>query len=419
MQFWKHQLAGTTPPGFEVTGQPVSRRTLLKGGVAAAGVAALAGPLARPADAAPNPRAVPHRPHGPFNDDVPTLESIRARWDELGVLGDQRGTLRHVTPAKTTDALQSLRHGTVHTYDLSERMYPGVPAFPADPPRRFDIWIAGYDTGSGNRFVFLDERFESLTFQIGTQVDQLNHPSYDGVCYGGYTFDDIVPLWTSLQDPAARAAQAAADAAAENFGPGSILGGTSALGLENYGPIVTRGILFDVLGYKQSMGVAAALSAEGDTLAPGYRITLEDLEGTLAWQGVKRGIEPGDVVVIRTGWHTLWDDPSRWGAYLGPAPGPYLAEARWLAAHHPAIVASDTYAFEVFPGPDFPDALAPVHQLLMTQEGIRIGEGFVSDGLAADGVYEFVFIDAPYRAPGATAAGNGPAALGVPRAGRR
>jgi hypothetical protein len=56
-----------------------------------------------------------------------------------------------------------------------------------------------------------------------------------------------------------------------------------------------------------------------------------------------------------------------------------------------------------------------VHQTLITQEGIRIGEAFVSEELAADGVYEFVFFDTPHRALGATAANNLVAAIGTPR----
>ena len=39
-----------------------------------------------------------------------------------------------------------------------------------------------------------------------------------------------------------------------------------------------------------------------------YRITLEDIQATLKWEKVK-GIEPGDVVLIRTGWDNLADDP--------------------------------------------------------------------------------------------------------------
>jgi cellulose biosynthesis protein BcsQ len=73
-----------------------------------------------------------------------------------------------------------------------------------------------------------------------------------------------------------------------------------------------------------------------------------------------------------------------------------------------------TSHLEVVPAPRETSAFE-VHQVLITQEGIRIGEAFVSEELAADGVYEFVFVDTPHRALGATAANNLVAAIGTPR----
>ena len=46
--------------------------------------------------------------------------------------------------------------------------------------------------------------------------------------------------------------------------------------------------------------------------------------------------------------------------------------------------------------------------------GIRIGESIVADELAADGVYEFVYIVTPQFAEGATAGNTPPAALARP-----
>lgn len=95
-------------------------------------------------------------------------------------------------------------------------------------------------------------------------------------------------------------------------------------------------------------------------------------------------------------------------------PGIYLREARWFAHHRPAIVASDTWALEVLPAPEPWTAmqLFPVHQELITHHGIRIGEAFRAEELAADGIYEFVFFNAPQWAKGATASNNAPGALG-------
>jgi hypothetical protein len=59
-------------------------------------------------------------------------------------------------------------------------------------------------------------------------------------------------------------------------------------------------------------------------------------------------------------------------------------------------------------------AAFPVHQELIVKNGIRIGEGIITDELAADGVYKFVYVTTPQYAKGATAGNAPPAALGQP-----
>jgi hypothetical protein len=51
----------------------------------------------------------------------------------------------------------------------------------------------------------------------------------------------------------------------------------------------------------------------------------------------------------------------------------------------------------------------------LVKEGIRIGEGIVTDALAADGVYEFVYMYSPQNSRGATAGSTPPVALAQPR----
>lgn len=131
------------------------------------------------------------------------------------------------------------------------------------------------------------------------------------------------------------------------------------------------------------------------------------------------GIEPGDVVVIRTGWTHLFSptDETKKARYLATEPGIYLREARWLAQFRPAVVASDTWALEVLPAPGEFGATQffPVHQELITHHGIRIGEAFRTEDLVADGVSEFVFFYTGQKARGATAANVQPGALASPR----
>ena len=84
-------------------------------------------------------------------------------------------------------------------------------------------------------------------------------------------------------------------------------------------PIFTRGVLIDIAGYK---GV--------DMLGDSYEITRADLEGALEKQNVE--ITPGDVVIIHTGWGSLWmKDNDRYSTTepgIGLEAGQFLVEAK-------------------------------------------------------------------------------------------
>jgi len=318
--------------------------------------------------------------------------------------GDQRGTFNEVTPRKTAEALRLLASGRpTKTYNLGELMTNGFPAFRTVPPRVYQqrLTVLGYTppaaftAGGGilqspepigpNRVSIHEERFpQGYTYQIVTQLDGLNHIGVGARFYNGFRGPDI----------------------AESYG-------TSKLGNEHMGPVVTRGVLLDVLGLKLDQRAASALStnAKGQPiLTDDYRITLEDIKASMA-RGRLRDITPGDVVLFRTGWNTVArSQPDR---YLAKEPGIYLREARWLADRRPAIIGSDTWALEVLGNPVVKAAF-PVHQELLVKHGIRIGEGIITDELAADRVFEFVYLVTPQYAKGATASNTPPAALGQP-----
>jgi kynurenine formamidase len=314
----------------------------------------------------------------------------------------------------------------VKTYNLGELVFNGFPAFPTTPPRMYNqiLTVLGYQppadfqgvlqsptplgdnllSGHEERFKVTDRSAPFTgTYQIATQLDNLNHIGVGPVFYGGHRGPDLAETW-----------------------------GTSKLGNENMGPIVTRGVLLDVLGAKiaQGAGVIDFATNGRPHLASTYRITVEDLVEAMEMGNI-RLIEPGDVVLIRTGWNQLVnpkdpagphapDDPVHPGhpdhvKYLASEPGIFLREARWLACHRPAIVGGDTWGLEVVGNPVSGANAFPVHQELMTFSGIRIGEGIVTDELAADGVFEFVYIVTPQFALGATAGNTPPTALGQPQ----
>lgn len=347
------------------------------------------------------------RGDGPFDDtmfDVAAVEAGAWAPSRYGA-GDQRGAFNEVTPRKTSEALRLLSSTRpTKTYNLGELMTNGFPAFRTSPPRLYEqrLTVTGYTpaanfvAGGGilqtvepigpNRVSVHEERFpQGYTYQIVTQLDNLNHIGVGATFYNNFQGPEI----------------------AEPYG-------TNKLGNEHMGPVVTRGVLLDILGLKIQEGSTQALSrnAAGEMiLADDYRITVQDIRDAMH-RGRIREITAGDVVLFRTGWNTVArSEPDR---YLAKEPGIYLREARWLAAHRPAIIGSDTWALEVLGNPVV-QAAFPVHQELLVKHGIRIGEGIITDELAADRVFTFVYIVTPQYAKGATAGNTPPAALGQPR----
>ena len=119
-------------------------------------------------------------------------------------------------------------------------------------------------------------------------------------------------------------------------------------------------------------------------------------------------LAPGDVVVVHTGWGSLWmKDNAR---YLGGGPGIGLAAAQFLAEAEVVVVGGDSSTVEVSPNPD--GALrVPVHQLLITRNGIYLHENLATEELARDTVYEFAYVFSPLRLKGATGSPGNPIAV--------
>ena len=393
-------------PDLFLTHTALSRRSALGlAGAAALGVAGLTG--ASPAAAAGPSEAMGDAGYDDVMFDVAFAEGGGWAPSRYGPT-DQRGTFNEVTAAKTASALRLLADGyPVKTYNLGELMTNGFPAYQTTPPRVYEqrLTVLGYEPPAGftegggilqgtdplgaNRVSVHEERFpQGYTYQIVTQLDGLNHIGVGPTFYNGFQGPDIATP-----------------------------SGTTRLGNEHMGPIVTRGILLDVLGLKLAEGASEALSRSKDgdpVLRDNYRITISDLRAAATRGGI-RHIHPGDVVLLRTGWNKIArSEPER---YVAQEPGIYLAEARFLADRRPAIIGSDAWALEVLGNPVV-QAVFPVHQELLVKHGIRIGEGIITDELAADGVYEFVYLTTPQYAKGATAGNAPPAALGQPGRGR-
>src|SRR5690606_31571392 len=128
--------------------------------------------------------------------------------------------------------------------------------------------------------------------------------------------------------------------------------GLTKLGIEKVGALFTRGILLDVARYK---GV--------ERLEPSYIITVEDIEGTLAMQGIDE-IRPGDAVLFHTGWGQLWNVDNE--AYGANEPGPGITAIKWLAEKRILLTGADNYAVEASPGEN-PSRPLEGHQWLLSR----------------------------------------------------
>ncbi len=277
---------------------------------------------------------------------------------------DQIGAINEITPAKVLEAARLVTEGKL--YDMGVLLERGVPASRSRSWSQMIVRGVPFGTRGKNKLVSIEE-FVSGTYQIGTQIDGLGHIAADGLFYNCNAGEDIVFDW-----------------------------GLSRLGIENVPPVVTRGVLVDVARYK---GVTM--------LEGGYVITVDDLEGALEKQG-NPTIGPGDAVLFHTGWLALWMKDNQ--RFRASEPGIGKEAAQWLIDRRVAMAGADNNGFDVLPSEDLEES-DPVHQMLLTQNGIYILENLVTQELARNRVYEFMFILTRSKTKGSTAANISPAAV--------
>ncbi len=131
-------------------------------------------------------------------------------------------------------------------------------------------------------------------------------------------------------------------------------------------------------------------------------------------------VEPGDVLLVRTGWTGWYAAPLAGGARRAsaaprPQPGlePVERTAEWLWDHHVAAVAADNLALETMPL-DFREGHC-LHFWLIPCLGMPIGELWWLDDLAAacarDRRWTFQLVSAPLNVRGGV--GSPPNALAI------
>lgn len=288
----------------------------------------------------------------------PESQRCPSKWGA----GDERGSGNHMKPASVMRAAQLIKTGEV--IEIAHVMNDKMPFFGT---RRFDVHVKRtFMNDFSNRRGSNEEIVISEIGQVGTQFDGFAHQSHEDSHYNCFKTGAI-----------------------------STRGGFTKLGIEKVGTLMTRGVLIDVAALK---GV--------DILPDTYEITIKDLQDALARQKVT--LQPGDAVLINTGWNKLWaKDNAR---YVKSCPGIGVAAAEWLARQDPMLIGSDNWPVEVAPNPD-PRLSLPVHQVALVVNGIHLLENLKLDDLAAKQVYEFAFVMQPIKAQGFTGSTVAPVAI--------
>jgi kynurenine formamidase len=237
---------------------------------------------------------------------------------------------------------------TGKTYSLAIETNRTTPAY---SPRSFQLFVVQPGDGTGqplgaNQLTGNDDLL--LTWLgIGTQIDGLGHVGINHRYYNGNQAHDFV-------DPE----------------------GLRKFGTHTIPPIVTRGVLLDMAAY---LGVSL--------VQEGTAYNRKEIQGAIARQGTT--IEKGDVVIFHSGWmQLLGKDNKRW---LDVHPGLGGEGAQYLADLGVVAVGADTAALEVIPFED-PDRPFPVHQILLTKNGVYVLENIRTEELARERAYEFLFV---------------------------
>jgi kynurenine formamidase len=165
--------------------------------------------------------------------------------------------------------------------------------------------------------------------------------------------------------------------------------------VEKIGGLFTRGVLLDVAALK---GV--------EMLPDTYEITVVDLQQALQRQQL--ALQPGDAVLVHTGWGKLWGREN--DRYMRVNPGLGVAAAEWLMRQDPMLVGADTAPINVTPSPD-PQLSNPVHQIALVVNGVFLLENLRLDELAAQRAYEFALVVQPLKLVGGTGSSVAPIAV--------
>jgi kynurenine formamidase len=316
--------------------------------------------------------------------------------------GDERGMANAIGPGTWMRCGWYLSQPKAKAYEASHVRSNTMPLSPFSGPYAYKPNPTTVLPGTQHAF-----NMEYLTGdpgQQGTQIDALGHfaalpqpwdgksesPADAAVYYGGHKQSDVKP---TADSPLLK------------------------LGMDKVPPIVTSAVLLDAKTYL----------GKGEPMKPGELVTAKDIEGMLKAQGlVWRGLLPGDVLYVYTGWSDLWRDPDTEKVYYTKAPGLSFDAARYVGERRIVAVALDTPFVDPvnegqLQGKSGPAAGTPaglpfaVHHHMLTQMGIHHIENARLGEMARDKVWTSCTMILPLLEKGTAGSPVRPVAVGVPR----
>ena len=324
-------------------------------------------------------------------------QTSRSPWPP----GDEIGMANTLGPITWQRCATYLADPRAKSYELSYLRSNTMPQSPFGVPLREKyrptVGIAG------TRHAFNGE--ETVSGEAGaqgTQMDAIGHfavlpqawdgkgefPADSAQYYGGYRQADVKPT------------------------PDAPL---QKLGIEKVPPTITTAVLLDAKSYL----------GRGSAMAPGAVVSAAVIEAMLKAQGLnQRGLMPGDVLYIYTGWGDNWKDPDTEKFYYTEGPGLAYDAALYIADKRVVLLAldnpfTDPVAEGFLQGKAPPPAGAPeglpfaIHHTNLTQSGIYQIQNANLGALAKDKVWLSCTIILPLRAQGDAGSPVRPVAIGA------
>lgn len=256
-------------------------------------------------------------------------------------------------PPKMTPYLKSLIK-TGNVYDLGVVRSIDMPLWPGHPK----LMVLNY------KYHGETKDLEPATYEndlviccnhSGCHMDALNHigeRQADGSIkiYGGKTADQIKEWWGM------------------NWMDGSQMV-----------PVMLRGVILDFCKYFNEPLVMRV-------------ITVADVKGCMAAQGIKVMPDVPTAFLMRTGWIIPWLKGPDAIAKVNGEGGPNVETEKYLESIGAVVTGADNVSYEWMP-----NITHPVHRYMLTYQGIDMVELCNLEGPCADGAYEGVYIALPTK----------------------